>query len=197
MRVHRFVSAVCAAMLLTIAVPRSSAAQQLTPGWKPDEGTTPPAVATLKVTVVISRWEGEKKVANSPFVLMVVSSYGERAVRGMDGDSTSIQMGSDYPLPAGTMADGKPTTGITYRALGTNLRAAAHPVKDAGYNVFVSVQDSQVSAVQGGMQLPRFQTFRSDNRLTIRDGQTMQFTVATDTVTGQVIKLDVTVNVVK
>jgi predicted small secreted protein len=31
----------------------------------------------------------------------------------------------------------------------------------------------------------------------MRDGQTVQYTVATDAVTGQVVKLDVTVNVLK
>ena len=31
----------------------------------------------------------------------------------------------------------------------------------------------------------------------MRDGQTTQYAVATDTITGQVVKLDVTMNVVK
>jgi hypothetical protein len=33
--------------------------------------------------------------------------------------------------------------------------------------------------------------------LTLRDGQTTQYAVATDTITGQIVKLDVTMNVMK
>jgi hypothetical protein len=44
---------------------------------------------------------------------------------------------------------------------------------------------------------PVIQQFRSQLNLLIRDGQTIQSTVSTDPVTGRVIKVDVTVNVVK
>ena len=58
---------------------------------------------------------------------------------------------------------------------------------------------SQLGAPQtvAGGTAARYLTFRSNNRLTMRDGQTIQYAVATDTVTGQVVKLDVTMNVVK
>jgi hypothetical protein len=41
------------------------------------------------------------------------------------------------------------------------------------------------------------QSFRSQVNLLLRDGQTMQATVASDPVTGHVLKLEVTLNVIK
>lgn len=196
MRVNRFVMLAVAAVMMIGVLPRVAAAQTITPNSKyvADPGLN------LKITVTISRWEGEKKVGSSPYVLMVVPSWGERAERGIDGESTSLQMGGEYPLPTPTIqsGDGKPTTGLTYKTLGTNIRIAARPADEGKYNLVVSVNDSQVDKAKTPNQpAPSFQTFRAENRLTMRDGQTMQYTVATDAVTGQIVKLDVTMNIVK
>jgi hypothetical protein len=152
---------------------------------------------TLKVTVTISRWDGEKKLATAPYILMATPSYGKAAEEGRDGDATSLQMGSEVPVPNTTISDGKPTPSFQYRPLGTNITVAARPTASGQYLLYVSVQYSEVDSPQPGMLAPRFQNFRASNRLALRDGQTVQYTVATDTITGHVTKLDVTMNVVK
>ena len=76
MNIRRFAMAAGMAGVMLSAV--SVAAKQA--GGGPPQ---PPAQAgvgqtsavTLKVTVTISRWDAEKKVSNSPYVLMVVPSY--------------------------------------------------------------------------------------------------------------------------
>jgi hypothetical protein len=40
-------------------------------------------------------------------------------------------------------------------------------------------------------------TFRTTNQLVLRDGQSSEFTAATDKVTGEVIKATVTLTVIK
>jgi hypothetical protein len=157
------------------------------------------SAVTLKVTVTISRWDAEKKVSSSPYVLMVVPSYGKRAEDGSDGDSTTVQMGSETPVPSSNVTNGVAVASYQYKNLGTNINVAARPVDDGKYNISVGVQDSQLGAPQtiAGGPVARYLTFRSNNRLTMRDGQTVQYAVATDTITGQVVKLDVTMNVVK
>ncbi len=195
-RLNRFAILAVAAVLMLDVLPRVAAAQTMSPNAKyvADPGLT------LKVTVTISRWEGEKKVGSSPYVLMVVPSWGDRAEKGIDGESTSLQMGGEYPLPTPMIqpGDGKPTTGISYKTLGTNIRIAARPADEGKYNLVVSVNDSQVDKAKTPAQpAPSFQTFRAENRLTMRDGQTIQYTVATDAVTGQIVKLDVTMNILK
>ena len=200
MNIRRFAMAAGMAGVMLSAV--SVAAKQA--GGGPPQ---PPAQAgvgqtsavTLKVTVTISRWDAEKKISNSPYVLMVVPSYGKHAEVGQDGDHTTVQMGSETPVPATTLTDGKTVPSYQYKNLGTNINVAARPVDDGKYNILVSVQDSQLGAPQtiAGGTAARYLTFRSSNRLTMRDGQTTQYAVATDTITGHVVKLDVTMNVVK
>jgi hypothetical protein len=48
--------------------------------------------------------------------------------------------------------------------------------------------------VQGA---PVIRNFNASNNLVLRDGQTRQFTAAADRVTGEVIKVDVTLKVAK
>lgn len=200
MTIRRFVVAagVAAAVLGTMPVVGASG-DRLAGQAQPGVGQT--SAVTLKVTVTISRWDGEKKVSSSPYVLMVVPSYGKNAEAGHDGDHTTVQMGSETPVPSTTIsaADGKVSPSYQYKNLGTNINVAARPVDDGRYNILVGVQDSQLGAPQtiAGGSVARYLTFRSNNRLTMRDGQTTQYAVATDTITGHVVKLDVTMNVVK
>jgi len=44
---------------------------------------------------------------------------------------------------------------------------------------------------------PSFRTFRSNESLLLKDGQSQQFTTATDKVTGNVVKVDVTLTILK
>ena len=204
MSIRRFVvmAAMAAAVISTapvLARTPDRAVDQGPPDAQKGFGTA--SAVTLQVTVTISRWEGEKKVASAPYVLLVVPSYGTRAEQGADGDSVSLQMGSETPVPVTETKDGKLTTSVNYRTLGTNINVAARPVNEGMFNLFIMVQDSQLSPAPAGTAAqgatPKYQTFRFSNRLTMRDRQTTQFAVASDTTTGQVIKLDVAMNVVK
>ena len=47
------------------------------------------------------------------------------------------------------------------------------------------------------MAIPTFKSFLSTNTVILKDGQTMQYTTATDKVTGEVTKVDVSVTVLK
>jgi hypothetical protein len=72
------------------------------------------------------------------------------------------------------------------------------------FSVNVRVQDSSIyTSPSSGRGVPRlvdplaFRTFSMDNRMEMRDGQTLEFAVATDKVSGETVKVDVTLNVVK
>jgi hypothetical protein len=54
------------------------------------------------------------------------------------------------------------------------------------------VGGNEISSLQ-----PVVQQFRSQLNLLIRDGQTIQSTMATDPVTGHVLQVDVSLNVIK
>jgi len=151
-----------------------------------------PPMVPLKVTVIISRYEGatDKKTATLPFVLWVNT--------GRDG--SSIRMSSEVPVPSVVTKDGATTTSYTYRSLGTNIDCSASALGDGLYRVSLSVEDSQVfrsGTAQVDGTRAGTQNFRATNQPILRDGQTVQFAVATDKTTGELIKLDVMLNVVK
>ena len=182
-----------AAMVMVTALVLSGArplqAQQAGRGGAETTVTPVPAIP-LKVTVAISRYEGEKRTASLPFVLWVNT-----------GGNANIQMGSDVPIPTRTNAgEGGPSTSFQYRSLGTNISCSALAMGDGLYRLSVEVQDTQVFRMTGSgtTQIgPVYQNFRSTNSPILRDGQTVQFAVATDKTSGEVIKLDVTLNLVK
>jgi hypothetical protein len=53
------------------------------------------------------------------------------------------------------------------------------------------------SSGEGVQGMPMFRNFRSESNVTLRDGQSAQHTSATDPVTGEILKIDITLNVVK
>jgi hypothetical protein len=164
-----------------------------------------PAVTTsLKLTVLISRMSGDKKVSSLPFVLTVVPGYD----RDHSGDSMMLQMGSEVPLFQTVTTDNsnsaKSVTSWQYRSVGTSISISSRGANDVGqYNLNLNVTDSQ--AMSDPVDSPgsatgrpaRFQTFTSNTRVLLRDGQTIQYTAATDKTSGEVVKLDVTLNVIK
>jgi hypothetical protein len=160
----------------------------------------PAVTTTLKLTVVISRFNGDKKVSSLPFVLMVIPGPD----RDHSGDPMMLQMGSDVPLyPTTSVTEGKPAvTSWQYRSIGTSITGQSKGVNDAGqYAVSLNVTDSQAMSdpVDAGASArpARLQNFMSNTRVLLRDGQTVQYTVATDKTSGEVAKLDVTLNVIK
>ncbi len=179
---------VCAIALMTAAVLSGAGQVQAQQGARAPEAPPVP----LKVTVTISRFEGEKKTGNLPFVLWVNTG----------NDPASIQMGNDVPVPQTTFAASKegtstPTTSYSYRPLGTYISCSAIALSDGLYRLSLTVQDQQVFRQNANTPGPMFQNFKSSNSPILRDGQSVQFAVATDKTSGEVIKLDVTLNLVK
>jgi hypothetical protein len=93
--------------------------------------------------------------------------------------------------------------------LTTNLDGRAEKMDDGRFLLRLSLEKSSIylaganqkPASLGGSEVsandPVQQEFRTQVNLLIRDGQTIQSTVATDPVTGHVLKVDVTLNVIK
>lgn len=181
---------VAAMMLLAAVIAGGSGKVQAQAQAQGSKNTEPPV--PLKVTVTIARFEGEKKTASLPFMLWVNT-----------GSSASVQMGGEVPVPQTTFSSiqngaSTPTTSFTYRALGTQINCDASTVSDGLYRISLNVSDSQIFRQGPASSLgPVFQSFRSQNSPLLRDGQTVQFAVATDKTSGEVIKLDVTLNLVK
>ena len=167
-------------------------------------------VVPLDIEIVISRYQGEKKVSSLPYALTVNAPY-QYVGRLDSAPLTQLRMGGQVPLP--TMAptvgpDGKPLPGlpqgggpIQYKDVGTYIDARGRWLASpaGSFEVWISVQEDAVATPQGAppTSLPVIRTFRASNNLVLRDGQTRQFTAAADRITGEVVKVDVTLKVAK
>lgn len=159
----------------------------------------PPNVS-LKVSLVFSRYQGEKKISSVPHTLWVTT-----------GDRTSLRLGTQIPVPTTVVKEAagaqSPVQSYNYRDVGTNIDCSATPVPDGGYRLNITITDSSVyfpdqsdAAVRStttATGAPAFRNFNSTFTMVLKDGQTGQSTSVTDPVSGQTIKLDATVNVQK
>jgi len=162
-----------------------------------------PAPVALKVTVVLSRFQGDKRISSMPYILGVMASgWGP-------GPKTALRMGVEVPVAQTRItADGKPgpVSSYSYRDVGTNIDCGAtfDESRPGIFQLALTVSDSSVGldTAKGGdgravPDLPSFRNFNSSFTALLRDGQTMQYTSATDPVSGEVMKIDVTAAVMK
>jgi len=175
------------------------------------QGNLPKPRIPTRLDVVISRFQGEKKVSSLPFTLWVQANDA----------LVSLRMGVDVPVGQTTVTTGQATGpqggGTTtrttsetqakpeYKTVGTNLDCMISSLDDGRFLVRLSVQDSSVFTSDGdkgtGARLENLLAFRTFNmsgvQIAMRDGQTQQFTQAVDKISGETIKVDATLTVVK
>jgi hypothetical protein len=157
----------------------------------------------LSVDVTVTRYQGEKKISSMPYMLAVNANK-----LGQAGPAL-LRMGAKVPVPAVTAptgdaagAAGSPPVSVNYQDIGTNIDCTAKVV-DEGFELRMSVSDTSVYAnIQDKAtptvgNMPVFRSFQSTNTLVLRDGQSREFTAATDRVSGEVIRIAVTLKVVK
>ena len=199
MRPYRVLAITVAVVVLAV-----TAGAQNPPAPPPAPDSPPVArpsrqpLVPLEIQVVIARYQGEKRVSSMPYV-MAVNANGERA---------SLNMGADVAIPSGPItppADGKPSPVVmyNYRSIGTNIVCGATTADEGRFDLNISIDDSSVFVKEDGApstgvgNMPAFRSFKSRNTLLLRDGQTRQYTAATDRVSSETIRIEVTLKVVK
>jgi len=162
----------------------------------------------LRVQVVFSKYQGERKIASLPYTL--TCNAGERA-------PAVLRMGIEVPV-AVSMA--KEIQQFQYKNVGTNVDCKAGQPEDGRYRLELNVEQTSIYSpadekvtpmgrdkdkqgkVSWGVTdtpliAPLFRSFRASFVPLLRDGQTVQYTAATDPVSGEVMKIDVTMTVLK
>jgi hypothetical protein len=176
------------------------------PDTKADRTTPRPehAVgATLRVQLVISRYQGERKTGSLPYTFTVAA--GGEWVRMRMGIETPVPVTSTRASTKGPAGEGSPppTMGFEYRNVGTNIDCRAVEVGDGRYSLGMRVQNSSAlagvaTAGQASFPgVPLFRQFDATIEPVLSDGQSIQTIASTDPVTGEVVKVDVTMNVVR
>jgi hypothetical protein len=160
----------------------------------------PPAI--LKLQVTITEQDGEKKVASLPYTF-----YLHAGDVGPSSPWTKVRMGSRVPVYVGK------DSGMQYLDIGTNIDARGLLAGDGRFDISLNLERSWV---EGDVLVPAGKTasgaaestpwqykepiirqFKTELTLTMRDGQTTQSTQATDPLSGRLLTLTVTMNVVK
>lgn len=168
----------------------------------------------LRVQVVFSDYEGERKINSLPYTLLVDAPDGHR------GDKSSIRMGLRVPVATGSFTSGSPSGGtvspvvntqFTYIDIGSDLDGWASREENGRFRLHLILDRTSaytsgngekekaaaVTANQAVTSQPVVQQFKTEVELLIRDGQTIQSTLATDPVSGRVTKVEVTINALK
>ncbi len=184
----------CSALLLLAAAGVRAQEKPKTPA-----DTKP--ITPLRIQVLFSEYEGEKKVNSLPYTVSV------NADEPPGRERTSLRMGIRIPITV-QAPPGKDTT--QYMDVGTDIDGGAMSTEDGHFKLNLTVRRSTVYAsgpekksldwTPGDQPLsaqPILRQFSASFNLLLRDGQTVQTTMATDPVSGRVVKVDVTLNIVK
>ena len=152
------------------------------------------SIVPLKVTIVLSKYQGEKKIASEPYELSLRT----------DGNKASIRLATQMPAEPTPPAPPGAARPAPRPNPFTNIDCSATSLDSGRYAVTVTIEDSSIyednqrSADASKTERTRsVRMFRTTNALVLRDGQSTEFTAATDKSSGEVIKAAVTLTVVK
>jgi hypothetical protein len=186
--------------------PKAEAGRSEPSASKPDRRSNSrcdPA-ASLRIQVVITRFQGEKKLASLPYTFVVSA----RPDFNCPQSRVRMRMGIDTPVPVMSVDASDPnkpkSTSVQYKTVGTNIDCSADDLGDGRYKLYLTVENSSAlpgtPAGGGDLALTGFPLFRRVEMSLepiLRDGQNAQTVASADPVTGEVVKIDVTLNVVK
>jgi hypothetical protein len=155
-------------------------------------GTQPPrkGLAPLKVRVVLSKLKDDKLTASLPYTLPC----------NAEDRLSNLRMGIELPVLV-TSKEGQPA--YQYRNVGTNIDCRATALDDGRFRLEMTVEHSAIHTAQGESSraamegTPVFRTFRTAFVPLLRSGESLQYTTATDPVSGEVVKIDVTLTAMK
>lgn len=186
-------------LLLGMIAPVSQAQDKAKPEEKPkSEALTTP----VKVTIVFTEYDGDKKIKSLPYTLYINALDAPE----WKGPATKLRVGSRVPIYTGKDQ-------FSYFDVGTNIDARAVHTPEGRFLLGLGLERSwvegdvaipmaksdpaQQEASAGHFREPIVRQFRSDLEMKLREGQIVESTMATDPLSGKVLKVEVTVSAVK
>ncbi len=154
----------------------------------------------LKILVVFTEYDGEKKISSMPYTLSALATE-DRTL-----STASLRMGLRVPITTSTK-DGQ--SQVVYQDVGTDIDARVRPQADGRFLLWMQIRRSSVHTLEGANKESAWSMGEASGRpilrafstgfdgFLMREGQPVQTTTATDPVSGRVLKVDVTINVVK
>lgn len=160
---------------------------------KADQGKAAEPTVPLKVQVVLEEFDGAQKVSSAPYVMHL----------NVGGDAR-VQSGYKVSIPYTVNGE----TSNQYINVGTHIDCSAKRADNQRFDVSFGItrdaplktsgnSGSAGDGENGAGSAPWLHSFGGEFHLLMRDGQTIEGTSAVDPTTGHVIKVEVTLNVVK
>jgi type II secretory pathway component HofQ len=186
------------AVIATFVAVISVTAQQ-----KPEPAMAPPNPNTttatpLRVHLVISKYKGEKKITSLPYTISTAAGRQSRLRIGADAPYSSTRA-AVKPTPEGQASP--PTQSFSYRTVGTSIDCTPAALSDGRFRLDLSISHESINYASEAMSppvgAPVFPSFSTTSTLVLKDGETGQLTVAADPITGEVIRVDVTLTTLK
>lgn len=190
------VAAISLCLLLAVAFVRAQAQTKSSS----DQSVVLP-LSHLRVDLVLTEYNGDKKISSLPYALYVGAPDRQH---GPGAPSAFLRMGVRVPIATGT------TTGASsqyqYENIGTNIDVDATNLGDHFYRLQCTVERTAVSSANEEVKLavqqplatlPILSDFNSRFELSLRDGESGEAMSATDPSNGHVMKVEVTIHVLK
>jgi hypothetical protein len=169
---------------------------------KAEEKHASTATTPVKVLIVCTEFEGEKKVKSLPYTIYVNAPNAEELKPGW----TKVRIGSRVPVFVGNNQ-------MQYMDVGTNIDARASYTAEGRLLLYLVLERSWVEgdvavpmeqpgtqgsdAHAGQFREPIMRQYKFDLDLRLREGQSTEANVATDPLSGKVLKADVSFTLVR
>jgi len=184
-------------LLATLCLPSQHLRAQDKAQEKPKTEERVKVPTPVKVQIVFTEFDGDKKISSMPYTFTVISD--ERL--GGGNYTTSLRTGIRVPIET----DGKDQKS-TYQDIGSNIDCGIRTEDDGRFHVFLifdrsalypnkSTEGERLVSSPGGQ--PVIRQFRTGQNLILKDGQTSENLLSTDPLTGHTLRVSVTINAQK
>jgi len=149
----------------------------------------------VRIDLLLTEYDGQKKISSLPYTIYSVAS----PQRGHTQPGR-LRMGVRVPVPTDSNGNSQ------YMDVGTNIDCNPWTLGDGSYDLSISVNRSSIYAPsQGGNEGEQIhaggrmviRNFSTDFHLKLHDGETADGTSATDPLNGHILKISVTLHVIK
>jgi hypothetical protein len=157
-----------------------------------------PSMTHLRVDIVLTEYSGDKKISSLPYTMYVAASDSNHPSPQWE----SLRMGVRLPVAMNDQG-----TQFNYESVGTNLDCWASSEGDGRYRIDSKVDRSSIYSPEEGTSSgeqtrisggrPILRHFSTGLDVALRDGETGEGVSATDPFNGHVLKVSVTIHVVK
>ncbi len=180
---------------------------QGTSGSASPENTKTETTMPAKLQIVLSDYDGTAKVSSLAYTVPLIVSGNK-----LSGPYAELRIGIRVPVATTAAKTGE--SSLQYIDVGTNIDARAAQADDGRYQLDLRVDRSSLYVAgreQDGKIVgkewsageappnnqPMVREYRGGVVVSVREGQPTEATVATDPLTGHVLKVEVTLSVVK